>query len=208
MIKYKWIFAVILAVALFGCKQPEPPAPYRYEANPKFSWGFADFYGNYYQNYDISNNVLTLNLFTEKLSVNEKNTLVGTGQYLIIEDIFSEPGDTLLRSGTYKVAETGEPFTFFSGKKFEDNREAIPSGAYIYYIEADPTKSKIAYIKEGTMEVSTEDGEFCSINCDFTLDDKTNLKGTFNSKLIYFDLVATTPAGVKREKVKVSLPIN
>lgn len=193
MNKIKTIIFSLLVVAFVACKPTEPPAPYTYETNPKFTWGFAGFYGNYYQNYDIENNVVTLNLFTEKLVVNKENLLEGVGQYLIIEDIFSAPSDTLLPVGEYKVAETGEPFTFYGGKKFEDNRDPVPSGAYIHYIETDPTKSKIAYITDGTMNIRVENDTIYSISCDFILDEKTELKGTFNSVLYHIDRVAETP---------------
>ena len=198
MNQIKSILFSLLVVALFSCKPAEPPAPYQYNTAPAFTWGLADFYGNYYTNYGVQNNVLTLHLFTEKLVINKDNELDGTGQYLIIQDIFSAPADTLLAAGTYRMAETGEPFTFFAGKKYEDNREPIPSGAYMYYIEADPTKSKVTYVTDGTMNVTvTESGRY-DIQCNFTLDGKTELKGTFKGEIPHFDRVATAPAGISR----------
>lgn len=203
MKQIKSILFLLVTVVLFSCKPAEPPAPYTYEAKPNFTWGFADFYGNYYQNYDIQNNVVTLNLFTQKLFVNDKNQLDGAGQYLIIEDIFSAPNDTLLPAGNYKVAETGEPFTFFGGKKFEDNREAIPSGAYVYYIEADPTKSKIAYVTDGSMKISIENDTIYNIACDFTLDEKIAFKGNFKQVLYHIDRTVTTPPSSIRQKMQL-----
>lgn len=199
----KSILLLLVTVVLFSCKPTEPPAPYSYEANPNFSWGFADFYGNYYQNYGIENNVVTLNLFTQKLFINEKNQLDGAGQYLIIEDIFSTPNDTLLPAGNYKVAETGKSFTFFGGKKFEDNRETIPSGAFIYYIETDPTKSKIAYVTDGSMNISIESDTIYNITCDFTLDEKTAFKGNFKQVLYHIERTATTPPSSARQKMQL-----
>lgn len=201
MNKLKTILFSLILVSFIACKPAEPPAPYPYETNPKFMWGFADFYGNYYQNYEIENNVVSLNLFTEKLAINDKFQLEGVGQYLIIEDIFSASSDTLLPNGEYKAAETGEPFTFYGGKKFEDNHDAIPSGAFIHYIEADPTKSKIAYITDGTMNIHAENDTTYSISCDFILDGKTELKGTFNNVLYHIDRVAETPPSAVRRKL-------
>lgn len=199
------ILLFAFATILVSCKPDAPAPPYKYESNPNFTWGFAEFYGDYYNhgNHPIKNNVVTLNLFTEKLFVNDKNQLDSTGQYLIIEDIFSAPSHILLPSGEYRVAETGEPFTFFSGKKFEDNREAIPSGAYIYYIESDPTKSKIAYITDGTMTVNAINDTTYSLSCNFILDEKTELKGTFNNVLYHIDRQATTPSGLPRKSMEL-----
>ncbi|HHT23464.1 MAG TPA: hypothetical protein GXZ87_09195 [Bacteroidales bacterium] len=201
-------FLLLVTIAVFSCKPPEPLPPYTYETNPKYTWGFAEFYGSYYSNYHIPNNVVSLNLFTEKLFVNDKNQLDGVGQYLIIQDVFSAPGDTLLLSGEYKVAETGEPFTFYSGKKFEDNREIIPSGAFVYYLEAEPTKSKIVYIVDGTMNISTMDYKTYTISCNFILDDKTELKGTFNSILDFYDKAAETPPSMERQRLQLKQKIN
>ncbi len=201
------VFLLVFATLLVSCKPDAPTPPYKYESNPQFTWGFADFYGDYYSNYEIPNNVVTLNLFSEKLFVNENNQLDGTGQYLIIEDIFSAPNDTLLPAGNYKVAETGEPFTFFSGEKFEDNRDVIPSGAYVYYIESDPTKSKTAYIKDGTININIENDTIYTIQCDFVLDDKTELKGTYKNVLLHFDRTATTPSASPRSRVELARKI-
>ena len=94
------------------------------------------------------------------------------------------------------MAETGEPFTFYSGREYEDNRNAIPSGAFIYYIEAEPTKSKIAYIADGTMTIDAVNDTLYSISCNFKLDDKSELKGTFNGLLRHYDQTAETPPGM------------
>lgn len=201
------IFLLVFATLLACCKPDTPTPPYKYESNPEFTWGMADFYGDYYNhgNSPIENNVVTLSLFTEKLFINEQNQLDGTGQYLIVEDIFSAPGDTLLREGTYLVAETGEPFTFFSGKKFEDNRETIPSGTYMYYIESDPTKSKITYITGGSMTIQIENDTIYHIVCDFVLDEKTELKGSYKGIIDHYDrVVATPPGSMEKEQIELA----
>lgn len=198
------VFLLVFATLLVSCKPDAPAPPYKYESNPQFTWGFAEFYGDYYNhgNHPIKNNVVTLNLFTEKLFPNAQNQLDGVGQYLIIEDIFSAPTDTLLPNGNYNVAETADPFTFFGGKKFEDNRETIPSGAYIYYIESDPTKSKIAYITDGEMTINAINDTTYSVSCNFMLDEKTELKGTFNGVFYHIDRTATTPVASLRKRME------
>ena len=199
------IFLLVFAALLASCKPEAPTPPYKYESKPQFTWGFAEFYGDYYNHgvQPIENNVVTLNLFTEKLFLNDKNQLDGVGQYLIIEDIFNAPTDTLLPDGNYNVAETAEPFTFFGGKKFEDNREAIPSGAYIYYIESDPTKSKNAYITDGAMTINAINDTTYSVSCNFILDEKTELKGTFNGVLYHLDRTAATPAASSKKRMEL-----
>ncbi len=197
----KILILILILFSIAGCKPADAPVPYQYNVSPEFTWGFADFYGNYYSHYGIRNNVISLHLFTDKLKINDENKLDGTGQYLIIEDIFSAPSDTLLPAGTYQMSQTGEPYSFFAGKKFEDNREAIPSGTYMYYIESDPTKSKIVYVTDGTMNASASEDGVYDIRCSFILDGKTELKGTFRSVLPHFDRTVITPAGAARRKI-------
>lgn len=204
----KLSFWILVVITFFSCKPVEPPAPYQYNAAPAFKWGFADFYGSYYSHYGNPNNTVSLHLFTGNLFLNEESALEGTGQYLIMEDIFSAPSDTLLPAGNYRAAETGEPFTFYAGKKFEDNRESIPSGAFIYYIESDPTKSKIAYVTDGTMKINVSSEGIYDIQCNFTLDGKTELKGTFKNELPHFDRFAVTPASASRHRLKLQSPVN
>lgn len=192
---------ISLMICMSSCK-PEPiPSAYAYESNPVFTWGYAEFYGDYYNhgNYNIGNNVVALRLFTNGLFI-QNDTLKGTGQMLLIEDIFSAPADTLLPQGIYRPADTGEPFTFLPGKAFPDGSQSIPSGAYIYYIEANPLKSKTAYITDGTMDIGLTNDTLYTIECRFTLDGKSALSGTFaRRRLPHLDkTVTTTPAGARR----------
>lgn len=199
------LISSFILVLLTACKTETLRVPYQYEVNPAFKWGYAEFYGKYFSNYNINNNVLTLNLFTEKLFVNSDNALDGTGQYLILENIFIAPSDTILPAGMYSLGETGAPFTFFGGKKFEDNGQEIPSGAFIYYIEPEPTKSRIAYVTGGTFNVSISNDSVYNIQCDFELDGKSQLKGTFKNVLSHIDRsAATTPVEATRQKLKLA----
>lgn len=193
------VFSPLLILTCIACMtacKPEPIATsYVYESNPVFSWGYAEFYGDYYNhgNYKISNNVITLKLFTDGLFA-RNDSLKGTGQYLIVEDIFLARGDTLLRPGTYRASETHEPFTFLAGKLFEHNRHTIPSGAYIYYIEPDPLKSKTAYITDGTMTIDIKNDSIYTIQCDFVIDKKNKLQGKFQNVLSHLNKSVAMPA--------------
>ena len=193
----------VMSILFSACKTEPIATTYHYDLNPQFTWGYAQFYGDYYRNYNIKNNVLSLNLFTKNLFINSDKALDGTGQYLLMEDIFVAPNDTLLPAGTYKVSETAEPFTFYSGKIFKDKNDEIPSGAYIYFIESDAARSKIACITDGTMTISIQNDTIYNIACHFVLDGKDELNGTFSKVLYHFDEHASTPASVKRNTLKI-----
>ncbi|VBB46043.1 hypothetical protein TRIP_D380029 [uncultured Paludibacter sp.] len=204
---YFKILVGIFGIYLISCNGNSPVPPYVYETNPQYTWGFAQFYGAYYSNYEIQDNVLTLNLLTDKLGVDSLNQLTGTGQYLILEDVFTNSADTLLPEGTYTAVDTItdiKPFTFLKGKEFKENSssDGIPSGAYVYYFEEDASKDVIKYIVSGSFTVSYNlQNDNYTINCDFTTKDKKNIKGTFTEELPHFDLSAKIKAGMTREKI-------
>lgn len=187
------ILFVVLMWLMNSCTTDSPGSPYVYQSNPQYTWGYAQFYGTYYSNYQIENNVLSVSLFSKELSVDKNGALIGYGQYLILEDVFLAPTDTLLHAGTYKVSATHEPFTFFDGRKIKQGKIEIPTGAYINYIEADPTKNKVKLIIGGSFTVSIENDTVYSISCDFTTDDNRSLKGNFKGVLPHFDESAKTP---------------
>lgn len=199
----RYLTSLLLLFMLAACDNESPVKPYVYENEPEFTWGYGLFYGKYYSNYNLNNNVLSLNMFTSGLTLNENNELTGTGQYLILEDVFVLPQDSTLTAGTYTLAESGEALTFFSGSKFEDNNQELPSGAYMYYIEADESKSKIVYIKEGTFTVSRQGNGIYEIDFQFRTNEKTDIKGHFNTTLDFFDLSAVPPAANVKRFLKI-----
>ena len=73
ILKYKLVLTTLLLVLLaVSCKTPEPASPYQYEKNPTFTWGFAEFYGNYFSNYQIENNDLVISVIDNGKGLNEK----------------------------------------------------------------------------------------------------------------------------------------
>ncbi|MFV0470795.1 MAG: hypothetical protein ACK5L7_02000 [Paludibacteraceae bacterium] len=194
-----------LFLLMIACSGNTPVPKYVYENNPDYTWGTAQFYGNYYSNYDIQHNVLTLNLLTENFGVDAENQLIGTGQYLIIEDIFVHGADTLLPAGTYIVADTITdiaPFTFLKGKEYKENslNTGIPSGAYVYYFENDVTKNTIKYISEGNFTVAVQNDSVYTIQCNFKTNDGSELKGTFEGVLYHSDESVRVKSGLPRKK--------
>lgn len=187
-----------------SCNSNTPVLPYVYETNPQYTKALEAFYGAYYSHYNCQNNVVALNLFTKDLGLDEQKQLAGIGQCLVLTDVFISPQETLLPEGTYNLAETKQPFTFFGGKEFKEKEgtSGTPSGAYICYVEADPSKSKIKYITEGSFTVSIQAKEYV-ITCNFKTDDKKELKGTFKGAFYYTDVSKKVKAGVPREKINI-----
>lgn len=187
--KRKIGFSILLFLLLgmwSSCEKKAPLAQFAYEKNPQFVWGYAQFYGNYYANYDIPSNVLSLHLFTEGLTVQE-GKLIGKGQYLVLSDVFIQPTDTLLPIGAYTTSDKGEPMTYFGGKSFKVNRENLPTGAYLNYLTSHVINNKTAIFTSSAVTVQLKNDSLYIISIEGLIDEKTPIKGTFEGVLPHID---------------------
>lgn len=195
-----------LGIILSSCER-NVSTGYVYEDEPAYTWGFAEFWGNYYQKYGNENHVLTLSLFTDSLGLDEEYNLLGFGQYLYLEDIFVASGDTILPEGDYTVSASGEPFTIAPGENLDIDGVKYPVGAQIYYLEKKSVYSTRKFIVDGEMSVSLI-GSRHYVVCDFTLDDDSQLKGIFNAGLLHLDESAINEndasQAVRLNKVKIA----
>ncbi|MFT3752319.1 MAG: hypothetical protein QM800_05390 [Paludibacter sp.] len=199
-VKLLFFFAFTL---LLACNGGEPPLPYTYNANPRYTWGYAEYFGKEYADFGIDNNIISLSLFSDSLSIDSTQSLVGIGQYLFLEDIFVSPTGKFLPDGTYTVDTTGLPFTVSPGRIDTVGTEMFPIGATISYYEENTSKSKLLYVTSGNFVVATSilnDTTYYTINCDFRTNDKKALKGSFNGQLIHFDESLTPRRDLIRKK--------
>lgn len=189
------LLPLFLIVLLSSCVKKEPFV-YDYEDNPLYTWGYADFWGDYYQANKIDENVLSLSLFTNNLSIEASTgNLKGTGQYLYLEDIFVAPADTLLPEGTYTVSAAVAPFSIAPGRVLEVDGQKFEIGAFVYFVEPNELYTVTKFISSGTMKVVNA-GTLSRLDFDFTLNDSTRLKGRFEDPLPYFDSRFSTSMGV------------
>jgi len=179
------IYTLAVLLVLSSCEKKEPSV-FVYETEPVYTRGYADFWGNYYGEYGINENVLSLSLLTKELSVDSTSNLVGIGQYLYLEDIFVAASDTLLPEGIYTVSKNSAPFNITPGEILEIDGQKLEVGAFVYFLEKNPMFTTMKYIQEGTMKVAYS-GDNTRLDFDFILDDKTTIKGRFEGQLPYFD---------------------
>jgi len=177
-----FFFVILLA----SCNGGEPPLPYTYNANPKYTWGYAEYFGKEYITYGINSNIFSLSLFSDSLSIDSTGSLIGTGQYLFLEDIYVASAETFLPEGTYKIDTTGLSLTVSPGKNDTVDAEIFPIGATISYYEENTSKSKLKFITEGTFTVTKSNGNY-TVVCNLKTDDKKELKGSFSAKLPHID---------------------
>lgn len=198
---------LLVSVFLISCGSYEPYVKYKYNYAPAYTWGYAEFYGDYYKSYNNTNNVISLSLFSDSLFINSDNELDGTGQYLFIEDLFVEPSDTMLPAGKYTVSASGEAFSFYRGEKFDVDDVSYTIGAYIYYVEKNSAFSTVKLIDRGSFTVSNN-GEKQKIECDFVLSDSTVLKGSFNAVLPHMDgMYVESTDRAPRKKLSLKNPV-
>lgn len=190
---------MLLLLTLFSCEKKEEFV-YEYETNPQYTWGYAEFYGAWYADYGVENNVLSLYAFTDSLLVNDESQLYGFGQQLFLEDIFLTPADTFFVEGEYQVSNSGEAFTIAPGEEFEEEGKKTDVGAYIIYYEKNDSYSIRKFIVDGSMTVA-QVGGYTRFDFDFILDDDTELKGRYDQlDLNYYD-ESVYPQEVGKQKV-------
>src|SRR5690554_3175723 len=151
--KNRFLFLFTVLFVSFSCERPEQ-IEYEYETNPQYTWGYAAYWGNYYADYGIDNNVLSLTAFTNDLTTDEQGSLVGNGQYLYLEDVFLTPEQKVFTNGTYVVSDSGEAFTIAPGSLYKEDGVEYNTGAFIYYVEENANFSTIKFIVEGSMTIS------------------------------------------------------
>lgn len=190
---------LILVVVSFltSCGSGQLDPQFVYNVNPNYTWGYAEFYGAYYANSGIKNNVISLSLFTDSLKRNSIGTLTGLGEYLYLEDVFVDPTDTLLPTGTYTINDTGLPFTIAPGKNDTVDNVLYPIGARIFYYEVNAANTTAKLIKSGTFTVSNS-GNVYSIDCNFKTSDNKDLKGTFRGSLPHSNQSLSSQKSSKR----------
>lgn len=185
---------------LTSCKGYEPTPPYVYESNPHYAWGYAQFFGAYYNKYGNKNNVISVSLFSDSLSVNDEGELIGFGQYLFLEDVFVAAKDTLIPVGTYSFNTSGSTFTIAPGVNDTIDNEVYTLGATISYFEENASKSALKLITSGSMVVSISNEGKHIVNCNFITADNKELKGSFTEILPHFDESLKTPITRKINK--------
>lgn len=200
MKKHNFLILILIGL-LTSCVGGQLNSPYVYNANPKYTWGYAEFYGAYYTSFSNQNNVISLSLFSDSLKINDIGNLVGTGQYLFLEDVFIAKTDTLLPVGTYTISKSGLPFTVAPGLNDTIDKVVYPIGASISYYEGNAAMSTLKLITDGTFTVRRT-GNIYNIVCDLKTDDKKSLKGSFSAILPHSDQsLATTKSAIRKRVV-------
>ena len=134
---------IAFATVFTACR----PAPSPYRGLPSvYTTAYQHIHGQCYDSIPYA--VVSLDLFSQGLDLNEDKMIVGTGYNLFFSDIFVP--DSLLEEGEYTaITNDQSPVTdhsFLAGKSFE----GYPTGAYILNIENGHVK-QIQLIDSGNI---------------------------------------------------------
>lgn len=193
------IFLLSVFLTFIACDPIDPSQKYQYESKPAYTWGYAQYFGAFYADYNNLNPNFSVSLLSDSLYVNNSGELAGLGQYLYIEDIFAPIGSTTLPAGTYKADSTGKPFTFYPGVEFKVDDYKINTGAYIYYFEKKQAFTAMKHISSGYFTVQIAENKHI-INCKFTLSDSSKIEGSYADTLLHLDYSRPDLEEVPRKK--------
>ena len=197
---------LVLFVLILKASERKEPFVYKYESSPVYTWGYAQFWGQHYSNYDIEENVLSLSLFTDSLYLDKGNSLKGFGQYLFIDDIFISKNDTLFPEGIYQIVDSIGEKIIAPGKLYDSDGVKTDIGAYVYFIEKNDYFTKRKFITKGDMTVSYLENTI-RFDFNFILDDKTDLKGYYlTSKLTLYNESVANQSVKSRAKLNLRRP--
>lgn len=149
-------FIVLCSMLLLSCNRnsptPRPVAPKEYQE------AYLTCHGRCYDSIPFS--VLSLDLYSEGLTLDSTHRMQGSGYNLYLSDIFV--ADSVLDAGTYTSDSTARLFTFLPGRDFE----GMPTGAYLLHVNEGSLES-IQLIDSGRFVVRDTLDEIVDIR--FTL---------------------------------------
>ena len=172
---YTYILICAAAVAITSCGGVTPTQPVDY--SNEFTTCYVERYGQFYDS--LPRNVFALDLYTEGVSLDSTQHIVGSGTNLYISDIFLS--DSLFAQGTYFSDTTTAEHTFLPGQNFE----GTPTGIYLLSI-AESAVAGIQVLDSGQFTVMQTPDSLYDIR--FTLyRGKQQYSGHFEGALHYND---------------------
>ena len=164
------IFSAMLLVSLTGCYPQRTPITYQ-TLDSVLTSGQLEYYGAFYEAEGINYDVISLDLYSKGLGLNEEGMMEGVGTNLYISDIFistatpsaSKTSDYLIED-TYYSDSVAELSHFLRGLDYDGNY----GGSYVLLM--GESGYKVYPVTEGEMTVTYVDDTL-------VLDGQASLKG-------------------------------
>lgn len=153
----KHILNIAFLLLILSSCGPAPKPNYNM-TETEFDKAYAFFYGQYYSDENIEQNVVALDMFSPRLDLDSNlQYMVGTGTNFGFTDLFINSTDTILPEGEYTVDSTGMAMSFLPGMHFE----GVATGCYLQNV-VDSVVQELRLIDEGTFTL-TQDGDTTDI---------------------------------------------
>lgn len=128
----KHIFSIVLGVILLGCSMTSCHRSYTpivYQSlDTVMTSGRLEYYGKYYKKEGFDYDVVSLDLYSKGLGLNDDGKMEGVGTNLYISDIFvpnalleKDIPQSVLPEGTYQSDSTANLMHFLSGLDYDGN---------------------------------------------------------------------------------------
>lgn len=161
----------MLAVAATGCRNSYTPVV-RQTLDTLLTSGRLEYYGAFYKAEGIKYDVVSLDLYSKGLGLNDEGRMEGVGTNLYISDIFlstatpqAEKAEDFLPEDTYQSDSTANLAHFLRGLDYDGSY----GGSYVLLM-GESGSYKVYPITEGEMTISY-------IGDTLVLDGKATLKG-------------------------------
>ena len=161
----KIFFIVFLILGVTACKKSKYVDVKVFPET--YVLGYEEDHGRCYDSVPYS--VVSLDLYSEGLSLDTSHRMQGTGYNLYLSDIFV-PDDTLAPGAYRSLNENPAPYTFLKGRSYD----GTPNGAYLLTIDNGKLQS-IQLIDSGYMSVRDTTNGLTDIRFTlyYTKDDQT-----------------------------------
>lgn len=193
--RYRKIIAICLcALAVAGCDSNTVVGDSTV-SSAKYTAGYAVFWGDFYAEKGVANNVLSMDLYSVGLSVDSAGYYVGSGTNLYISDIFQLPVDTLLIGGTYQMDTTCGAQTFLAGVDY-DGRQ---TGTYLVTVTDMGTSVEV--LTDGTFTLSYK-GDTTIIDFYMKKSDGKSFTANYRGILYTYDMTATDSVATEQQAIR------
>ena len=181
MRKHYYILVLFaLALSFEACKKDEPTKTDTDNTQTEFTTAYCVQHGKFYADKGVEAEVLSVDFYSQGISLDSLGYMSGTGTNLYFSDIFSLSNQLI--EGLYTADTTAKQFTFLPGKNYEGMNF---NGCYFLNLQDDEVQS-IEIIEQGSFRVAL-DGTETEITFSFTRQSGEKYQGHYKGAIHYAD---------------------
>ena len=141
------IVVALVCICMTGCYSSYTPRTVQ-TLDTVMTSGRMEYYGAYYKQIGVPYDVISLDLYSKGLGLNDEGKMEGVGTNLYISDIFVPTTDGTLPAGTYLSDTTANEMHFLRGLDYDGSY----GGSYVLLMSE--SGYKVLPITDGEMTVA------------------------------------------------------